>query len=437
MRAEGLVRSGLFVAGAVVVANTLNAVFQFVMARLLEPAEYSLLATLFVVIVVMTIPAAGLQAGMARDVARRLQDEGPAGAGAAVKDAFAAMGRWIAVAVAAIAISAVPLIELLHIERPLPFLATAVAIAVALPLPLVFGALQGSEQFGTLSLALPAFSAVKLIVGATLALVGFGASAVTFGVAAATVLTMLVALLPLRRMLRAAPATRMTTAPSGRALAGYSAAAAVGYCAYAAHTSSDIIVARLSFDAATAGEWAAAAVTAKTILLIPIAVTTVLFPRVAVLRNPARERAHMLAGIGVVAAVGLIAATLMAVFAGPIVQIAFGPHYANAAEWLGLLAFPMVLYAVVQIYLFHFLAVGLVRYSAVMLAFLGVQLGLFALFHGGPMQLILVQAISATLLIAAGELALAWRTEEKALADVDLESELHVALVGASGARSA
>lgn len=400
-RSGGLLRSGVLVTMAVLFANALNAVFQFVMARILDPAEYSLLATMFVVVVMITVPLSGLQTVMAREVASRIPDGGFAAAGAAFRRAIRQVGRWIAVIVSLTVISAYPLILVFHVDRPLPFIATAVALAVALPLPIAFGALQGEERFGVLSFVQPVYALMKLTAGVVIGLLGFGASAVMFGVAAATAASFLVVIAPLRAMLRASEGAQTSDL---NLVSAYTLGTAIGVCGYAVHTNIDILVARVSFDATTAGEWAAAAVAAKTILLIPAGVTTVLFPRVAALRDRTRERSHMLAGLGTVAVLGLIAAGIFWTFSGTIIDIAFGPEYAEAADWVGPLAFAMVLYALVQVYLFHFLSLGGIRYALTVVGMLVVQFGLFALLHSTPEDLIVVQAIAAALLVAAGEL---------------------------------
>lgn len=403
----GLLRSGLLVTMAVVVANALNAVFQFAMARILDPAEFSLLATMFVVVVMVTVPLAGLQAVVAREVASSIARDGLAAAGAALRRAIHQVTRWTAFVVAATALLAYPLILILNVDRPLPFIATALVLMVSLPLPIVFGALQGAERFGMLSVVEPIYSLLKLLAGLAIGLLGFGASAVMFGVSAATVVSMLVVALPLREMLRASE--REGSSSDLSLVNTYTLATAIGVCGYAAHTNIDVIVARISFDATTAGEWAAAATTAKTILLIPVGVTTVLFPRVAVLRNRERERTHLLAGLAAVAAVGLVAASLFWAFSEQIIDIAFGAEYAAAADWLGPLAFAMVLYALVQVYLFHFLSLGRIRYALTVAAMLAVQIGLFALLHSTPTDLIVVQAIAAGLLVLSGELFYLWK----------------------------
>ena len=121
------------------------------------------------------------------------------------------------------------------------------------------------------------------------------------GLAAATVFTLAVTFLPLRDLWRDAVrsgARRLATLPN--------AAAATGLTVLTALASVDVLVAKLAFPSATAGAYGVASVGARVLLLVPIGVTTVLFPRVAVLRDPRRERRHLLVGLGVVALLGAI-----------------------------------------------------------------------------------------------------------------------------------
>lgn len=411
-RPGGLLRSGMFVGFAVIASNGLNAVFQFAMARVLEPAEYSLLATMFAIVLMVTVPLSGIQAGVAREVALRREGAGDMEAGAVVRKALRSMAKGSAYLFVGGALIAYPLFELLNVDRPLPFIATAVALAVTLPLPIAYGGLQGSERFGTLAVMQPVYAGLKLLVGVSLGLAGLGASAVVFGVATATALSLLVALYPLRKTMRLA--REHGEDPAFQLLGGYAVGAAIGVCGYAVHTNIDLLVARVSFTPEVAGLWAAASAGAKTVLLIPVAVTTVLFPRVSVLSDRGRERGHLVAGIVVVFAIGCVAAGIMTAFPEQLIDVAFGEKYEGAADWLGPLAFAMVLYAVVQVYLFHFLSLGTTGYAITVAAFLLVQFALFGVLHSSPEDLIIVQAIAAGMLVVVGEIAERLSRREKA-----------------------
>jgi len=71
---RALIGSGVVLAVAVGTANGLNAVFQLAMARILDPAEFSLLAALFTVVLIAAVPPLAFQATVAREVATRLAD---------------------------------------------------------------------------------------------------------------------------------------------------------------------------------------------------------------------------------------------------------------------------------------------------------------------------------------------------------------------------
>jgi len=158
----------------------------------------------------------------------------------------------------------------------------------------------------------------------------------------------------------------------------------------------------LAFDPDTAGAYAAGSIGARGVLLVPIAVTTVLFPRVATLRDPSRERRHLRGGL---AAVVLAAAPLTAilwVFAGPLIDLTFGSAYEAAEAWLGPLSLAMTLYALATVYLYHFLSLGRSRFALVLVALLGAQLAVFAGLHGSPEELVGVQiGFGAATLVAA------------------------------------
>jgi hypothetical protein len=68
----GLLRSSAVLSVAVAATYVLNGLFNLVMARVLEPREYSLMAALFTVLLVGNVPTLALQAGVARGMAQRL-----------------------------------------------------------------------------------------------------------------------------------------------------------------------------------------------------------------------------------------------------------------------------------------------------------------------------------------------------------------------------
>jgi O-antigen/teichoic acid export membrane protein len=396
--ARALLGPGLFVGGAVVVANGLNAAFQIALARILSPAEWSLLLALVIVTLIAAVPPLAFQAAVAREVAVALAEGRRGDAGASLRDTVRGLIPW-ALAVLVLGGVAYPVLAALGRGDAGATVATAATISGALVIPAVWGGLQGARLFVTLGLAPLTVAGTRFAAGLGIGLAGGGAAAVMGGVAAATAFTLGLTLLPLRDLWRAAERStgrRLATLPN--------AAAATGLTVLMALSTVDFLVAKLAFPSNVAAAYGVASVAARVLLLVPIGVTVVLFPRVATLRDPARERRHLLAGLGVVALVGAVTTALLWSLAGPLVRAIFGHEYAAAIPWLGPLSLAMALYALTTVYLYHFLSLARTRFALVLVGVFAAQLIAFAILHDRPTELIGVQIAAAAITLAGAEL---------------------------------
>src|SRR3954469_14110568 len=329
--------SGLFVGVTVVVANGLNAVFQVALARTLTPAEYSLLVALVVVTLIAAVPPLAFQASVAREVAVALAEGRRDEAGASLRGTVRGLVVW-ALGVVVLGAALAPLAGWAAFT-------TAATIAGALVIPAVWGGLLGARLFVVFGVAQLVFAGSRLGAGLGIGLGGGGAAAVMGGVAAATVLTLGLTALPQRDLWRSADRTksaRLATLPN--------AAAATALTVLMALATIDVLVANLAFPSGTSASYGVASVGARVLLLVPIGVVTVLFPRVATMRDESRERRHLLAGLAVTAALGAVTVAVLWVFADPLVTRIFGEKYAAAVPWLGPLSLAMSLYALATVY---------------------------------------------------------------------------------------
>jgi len=394
---RGLVRAGLLLTVAVGLANVLNAVLQLALAHILEPEEYALIAALFAVVFVGAIPPLAFQATTARNVAADLLTGDAARAGAVLRETVRSVLRWTAVLLVATAI-AVLIAEAAGLANAPALGATIATAAVALAIPVIWGGLQGAGKFTALSLAHLCTSGTRLAAGIAVGLAGGGVAAIMLGVAGATALTAVLTALPLRPLLASAGAVARTRL-ADRANVG----AAIGLTALFALAYDDLMAASLSFSGDEAGAYAAAAVGARVLLLVPIAATTVLFPRVATLADRRRERRHLIAGLAVVGGVSAVIVALLFAFGGTVIELAFGSEYSAAAEWLGPLSLAMALYGLAIVYLYHFLALGRARFGIVLVGLLAAQVVAYGLFHDAPRDLIGVQIAFGAAAAVAGE----------------------------------
>jgi O-antigen/teichoic acid export membrane protein len=395
--ARTLFGSGLFVGVAVFTANALNALFQIALARVLSPAEYSVLVALIVITLIAAVPPLAFQASVAREVALELDGGRRVQAGAALRDTVRGLLPWgLCVILLGGVVSAV--MAAVSGGAAAATFATAATIGFALIIPAVWGGLLGARLFLVFGLAQLAFAGTRFAAGLAIGLAGGDAAAVMAGVAAATALTLGLTFLPLRDLWHDAERAgrrRLATLPN--------AAAAAGLTVLMALATVDVLVANRAFPKDTAGAYGVASVCARVQLLLPIGVVTVLFPRVATLRDPERERRHLLAGLAVVAGLGALVTAVLWAFAGPIVDDIFGSKYDAAVPWLGPLSLAMALYALATVYLYHFLSLARTRFALVLVVLQVAQLVAFAVLHASPSDLIGIQIATAAVTVVAAE----------------------------------
>jgi O-antigen/teichoic acid export membrane protein len=398
-----LLRSGAVISAAVGATFVLNGLFNLVMARHIEPREYSLMASLFLVMLMANVPTLALQAGVARGMARRLQDEGEDGAGAVLRQALGMVVRWQIIVLGLALLAAVPLVEVFHVRHAVPPVATGVAIGVGILIPVALGGMQAHERFGAFSFVQFLYAGLKFPVCLGLVVLGFGVSGIMVGVALATVVTAVVALLLQRDTLRAA---RHSSRAEPTALLRDSGSAAVALTLWTIAAYADVLASRLALhDHHLSGLYAGASMAAKLIFVAPSVAMTVLFPRIARLKaGRMSEREHLVLGIRFVALFAGIGTALAFVVPHQLLELGLGEKYTGAAPWLGWIALAMSLFALVNVYVVHFVALGKTRFPLVLAAGVVAELAAFVAFHASIHELLVVQLVAAGVLVVCAEL---------------------------------
>lgn len=388
-----LIRSGVLVSVAAIVSNGFNVVFHFATARLLTTSEYSLLTTMFAVFLIGTVPLLAIQATISREMSALLGAGQPHAAAVLLRSTLVRILRFAAAALVVAFALFVPLLFLLHIDRLLPVVAVSFAFLVQVPLPVVGGALSATERFGVLSATGLVQVVLKLAVGVGFAALGLGAAAITLGVGAAIGVGVALSLLALRPLLAG---TRGSAPLPGRRIVGrYALGAALILTAHTALTQLDLVWARATLDSDEAGLYAAASVLTSSILLIPIGVTTVVFPRVARLKNLREGDPYLRVSAAIVAALSLVAVLGLAALPRLAINLTLGPQYDGAASWLWPLGIAMGLYGVTIVYLNHFLAQGRTRVLGAIGGVLVLQQVLFGVLHASGPEIVTVQLLTS------------------------------------------
>jgi O-antigen/teichoic acid export membrane protein len=397
------VTNGLFVSVAVFAANASNFVFQIATGRLLSTSEYGLLLSALTLLGLISVVISATQAAISKREAMA-DAQGPHEPlplrGTRLSDILAELrsdrlamaGIRIGILGGAIAALASPLIaDFLHAGTPVA-LALAASVPTLITSAIVYGRLQGRQQFVVFAVLSLAIALAKLAGGVTLAAVGGGTTGILL-VIALSGFALAVAGLAIVRSPGPSDA-RQLMRETGRAL--------IVMLCWRALLGMDIPLARSWLPSNTVGEYAAAAVIGRGILWLPEIVSFILFPTLAASiatgANVQREFRKAL-----VLTLSLCAAGVIALWAlGPtIFDLLYGARYPHAAKLSWKLALAALPNAATNLFLFAALARGSNRWVGALVGATVGQLGLLLLFHDSTDQLILCAAAGSFLALAA------------------------------------
>jgi len=361
---------------ALLVTGAGNFAYHALVGQRLDPEAYATLAALLAVLTTAAVPAAALETAVAREVARRPDQEAPAVR--ALLSRLAPLALLGALAVAA------------GTSLLLPGGSAGAAILAAASVPFMVlglvarGVLLGRLRHGAVAAVVLLGVAVKCTLGAVLAgEVGLeGATAAVVGAEAALAAGFW-AFAAGRLSWRRGPAL----AVSAR-VGGLHVGAQVGFWVLVAL---DLVVARRLLDPVTAGQYAAASTVAKAALFAPLAVVGTLYPRFGRAdASPTLLRTTLL----LVAVVGALPAAGLSLVGEDLIQAAYGSEFvAGLTAPLGLVA--ALLGCLAALTQYH-MALGR---RAALLPWLGVAVvpALLPLTGGQPGRLVAAEGVAVAL----------------------------------------
>jgi O-antigen/teichoic acid export membrane protein len=350
----------IWLLAATTIANVIGYGYQVVMARLLRPEDYAILIALFGVLILESISSQVIQSATAKLAAQyKAREDEPA--------LHAFVRRWairVVIGVAALALGIVVLSGPISAGLALP-LVTVVLLGVSLffagVLTFALGLLQGLARFGWMGSVLIVQAGARLAVGVALVLIGAGVVGAFVGATAAVGISLLVASVPLLRLLRAA---RGATADIelGAAETRFFGFAAIVLLAYAALTNVDAVLARSVLAPDQAGAYAGAITLGKIVLFAPIAVGFLLLERTsrAHERGDPTERALFLA-IGFVLATSGVVAVAYVIAPAFFVGIVVGDQYPTTVAVAPIYGFAALANAVLNLWVSYFVGRGEMR----------------------------------------------------------------------------
>lgn len=344
--ATGSVRGAGQIAVATGVQNVAAYAFTLVAARRLGPAEYSAVASLMGLLLVVVVVALGLQATGARKIAAdpgRRDD---------IEASLMSATYRAAVALGLLCLLLTPVITWgLGLDGWPPALMIGLS---AVPLTIMggqSGVLQGEHRWGPLAAVYLTVGTGRLLVGGVAMLISPTALAAMVGVAVAAWLPALVGAAALGR-LRPWRATRAGL-DRGEDLIREVLGNSHALLAFFALSNADVVVARVAFGDHEAGLYAGGLILAKAVLFLPQFVVVVAFPSMA---SSQGTRPVYLQGIALVAAIGSAATLGALLFSDLAVTFVGGAAYADIEPVIGWFALLGTVLAMLQIMVYEVVA---------------------------------------------------------------------------------
>jgi len=329
LRKNRLLRQNAILFAGGLTAGLGGFVYHAIAGRLLGPAAYSQVAFLVAIYAVGTAPALVLVVVLARYTAT-LAARGDA----QFRSLLARTSRLIAIpcllAVLLTTLFAKPVADFEHLTSTVPILILGFAIALVWQVAIPRGILQGLQHFGALSVNLSLELAVRTIAVPDLLLLGYAASGAVMAVFLGLALAFVLGLVALRDHLRSTP-TRVHL----RSMASFSLTATLGILGIQILYNQDVILAVHYLDPHAAGIYSGLNKIGTILYFLTLSVSQVLFPRVieAIHKNQHPGRL-LFASAGLLAALGGAALLVFAVFPALVVNVLFGPSFADAIPYV-------------------------------------------------------------------------------------------------------
>jgi len=350
--------------------NILNFLFQFAMARMLSPADYGILATLFSIIYITGVFSEPVQTIIAKYSSKESQH------GKLKNLALRSLRKGLKISsiifVGYIFI-AIPLSLALKIPYLLVILAGLTIFSAFLP-PVTRGIMQGRKFFKTLGTNLFLEGIIKLVLAIILVLVGWK----VYGAMAAAIVGSLIALIfsiiALKEILKS-----RETKTNFKGIYSYSWPVFIVLFSILAFFSLDILIARIVFDATSAGYYAIASVLAKIIFFGTQPISKALFPISA--EQKTKKSHHLLVNAIIILFICvLIALLIFYFFSGILIKIFAGRIILESQNILFYLALAMGILSFTNLVLLYKLSLGKIRNYLIFLIFPIIEVALLFLF---------------------------------------------------------
>ncbi|MFC2149500.1 oligosaccharide flippase family protein [Candidatus Auribacterota bacterium] len=395
-RSDNLLKHGGIMLAATLIGGVANYLYHFVMIRLLTPADYGTLYSLFAVIMIIGVPVGTISIVIAKYVSRYEGAGEEKKISKLVKNSVKKLSLVGMAVLGLFCLLSRPLGDYLKIQDISLIIMIGAILALTFVATVGVGGLQGLQRFTYLGVFNVIGPLGKIAFGATLVLMNFGVIGALTGVLIANLAGIFIAFFPLKNFL-AMKYDKGEVHIEKKEIYQYLVPVAISVFCFGFLTYYDVIAVKHYFSPEMAGYYSTCALIGKAFLFPPIAFAAALFPKVSALhaagKNPfSLLKKAMLVNVGVL----LIGVIICLSIPGFLIDVLLkgkdisAGNYSDMVVLMRIFGLMVVPYGLLNLIIYYNLAVHRVRF----LFFLGggalLLIAALFLFHYSLLQVVLV-----------------------------------------------
>lgn len=364
-----------------------NYLYQVYVGRALGPEGYGAFGALFSIFYLIYVFSGTIQAGSARFVSKY----NTTGETDVIKSLL--LGLIKRAALVGIAffflffIFSSEIAEFLNIQSAESVIILGTVAIPSFLLPIASGTLQGLQKFSALSLVNVLTFLPKLLLGVIFITLGYSISGAIGAVSLGLTIAFISSMIPLRSYFTRG---QKNNSYEFNELYSYSLPAVIIMVCLAMPSNMDVILSKHFFSSNEAGLYAAAAVIGKIVLFLPSFLYAVMFPKVSKMQV-LKSKTRFLLNRSLIYT-GLLSGVAAAIFISSpfLVGAIFGANYLYASQIMRFYVIVMFFLSLIWVIAQYCLATNNLRYSYVLLFFTLAEFISISLFHGTPLEMVIV-----------------------------------------------
>ena len=393
---DSLIKQANIMMVAAVVTGFFNFLYQILMNRGLRKEDFADFYVLLGVFVILSVPSMTIQTVIAKRISQLR-----------AKDDYAGMTRIFSGSLRRILIlGTISLVlfvlvssylrDFLDIGSKLPVIVMGVALLFALLVPVGYGALQGLQKFTSLGLNLILSTLVRVGSGVLLVSLGFKVSGAIGSSIIFAIFAFGLALISLQPLFRQSPAGEKIDFLQ---MYRYSFPVLLAFFLLTLLSFVDMLLVN-HFLKEGAADYSTASVLGRAIIYIPMAISMVMFPKVAEAEAKGENPSRLL-GKSLLYSILLCLVASLFFFSFPklIIRI-FRPEYLSTAPpLLKGFGFALMPFGLIGILVYYNLAIHRMKFLYALTGGTILHIILLSLFHATLLQVILVLGLSGTIIL--------------------------------------